>query len=476
MAEAFYLTTTLPYVNAEPHIGFAFEIVQADIVARYKRMMGGEVFFSTGTDEHGQKIFQKAREEGRDVVEYVEYFAAQFETLRSGLDLSYDAFVRTTSPSHIKAAQALWARCAKNGDIYKKRYRGLYCIGDEAFIRESDLVKGRCPNHPAMEPVAIEEENYFFRLSAYAKRLLEYLTKEDPVLPDWRREEAIRFVEAGLEDFSISREKARMSWGVPVPGDDSQVMYVWFDALTNYISTLGWPDDTTGNFERFWQNGEVVQVAGKDQVRFQSIMWQAMLMSGQIKNTDKVVYHGFITSGGQKMSKSLGNVIEPLALTHEYGIDPLRLFLSRHTHPFEDSDFTLERFKEVYNSDLANGLGNLVSRIMQLAQTNLMEAVRPQPKPFPPEYLDAFGRFEINRAADYVWTRIAALNQRISDTAPFKLVKTEPARAQSLIAELAAELYFIASMLSPFMPNTSKRIELAVASNEKPENLFPRKD
>jgi methionyl-tRNA synthetase len=327
-----------------------------------------------------------------------------------------------------------------------------------------------------MEPVAIEEENYFFRLSAYTERLLQYLAEEDSVLPNWRRDEAVRFVEAGLEDFSISREKARMSWGVPVPGDESQVMYVWFDALTNYISTLGWPVDTAGNFEKFWENGEVVQVAGKDQVRFQSIMWQAMLMSSQIKNTNRVVYHGFITSGGQKMSKSVGNVIEPLALAREYGIDALRLFLSRHTHPFEDSDFTLERFKEAYNSDLANGLGNLVSRIMQLAQTHLPEAVRAQPGPFPPEYTDAFGKFEINRAADYVWTRIAALNQKISDTAPFKLVKTEPARAHRLIAELAEELYFIALMLSPFVPATSRRIQNAIASNKKPENLFPRKD
>ena len=476
MAEAFYITTTLPYVNAEPHIGFAFEIVQADIVARFKRITGTEVFFSTGTDEHGQKIFQKAKEEGREVAEYVDYFAGQFEALKSGLDLSCDAFVRTTMSDHLRAAQALWARCANNGDIYKKKYRGLYCVGDEAFVRESDLVEGKCPNHPAMEPVEIEEENYFFRLSAYAGRLLQYLTRKDSVLPNWRREEAIRFVEGGLEDFSISREKARMSWGVPVPGDDGQVMYVWFDALTNYISTLGWPDDTTGSFEKFWRTGEVVQVAGKDQVRFQSVMWQAMLMSAQIKNTDKVVYHGFITSCGQKMSKSLGNVIEPLTLTREYGIDPLRLFLSRHTHPFEDSDFTLERFREAYNSDLANGLGNLVSRIMQLAQTHLPGAVRPQLKPFPSEYLDAFARFEVIKAADYVWTRIAALNQKVSDTAPFKLVKTDPARAQSLIAELVEELYAIALMLSPFIPATSTRIEHAIVSNKKPENLFPRKD
>lgn len=476
MAERFYLTTTLPYVNAEPHIGFALEIVQADIVARYKRMTGIEVFFSTGTDEHGQKIFEKAREEGQDVGDYVDHFAKQFERLKSDLNLSYDAFVRTTNPQHLKAAQALWSRCAKNGDIYKKKYRGLYCVGDETFIRESDLVDGKCPNHPSMELVTIEEENYFFRLSAYTDKLLEYLAREGSVLPGWRREEAIRFVKAGLEDFSISREKARMNWGVPVPGDDDQVMYVWFDALTNYISTLGWPEDVEGNFERFWRKGEVVQVAGKDQVRFQSVMWQAMLMSGKIKNTDKIIYHGFITSGGQKMSKSLGNVIEPFTLTRDYGIDPLRLFLSRHMHSFEDSDFTISRFREAYTSDLVNGLGNLVARIMQLAQTHLREGVQPELKHLPLEYSDAFRSFEINRAADYLWGRIAALNQKISDTAPFKLVKTNPERGQSLIADFAKELYLIAWMLTPLMPATSQKIQEAILSNKKPENLFPRKD
>ena len=239
-----------------------------------------------------------------------------------------------------------------------------------------------------MELVTIEEENYFFRLSAYTDKLLEYLAREGPVSPGWRREEAIQFVKAGLEDFSISREKARMNWGVPVPDDDDQVIYVWFDALTNYISTLGWPEDVEGNFERFWRKGEVVQVAGKDQVRW---------------NTDKVIYHGFITSGGQKMSKSLGNVIEPFTLTRVYGIDPLRLFLSRHMHSFEDSDFTISRFREGYTSDLVNGLGNLVARIMQLAQTHLREGVQPELKHLPLEYSDAFRRFEINRAADYLW-------------------------------------------------------------------------
>lgn len=471
----FYLTTTLPYVNADPHIGFALEIVHADIVARYRRLMGQEVFFTTGTDEHGQKIAQKAAEEGRDVQEYVDHFAGQFGKLKESLGLSYDAFIRTTDPKHVEAAQELWRRCQEADDIYKKKYKGLYCVGDEMFLKEGDLVDGKCPNHPNMTPIEIEEENYFFRLSAYQDKLVEYLSHESVALPAWRREEALKFVQSGLEDFSISREKARMSWGIEVPGDKEQVMYVWFDALTNYISTLGWPHDPEGTFNKFWDGGEVVQMAGKDQVRFQSIMWQAMLMSAKVKTTDKVVYHGFITSGGQKMSKSLGNVIEPFALVDEYGTDAMRYLLAR-IHPFEDSDVTLEKIKDTYNADLANGLGNLASRIMQLAQTHLGEGTRPEAVGFPDEYTQAMERFEINKATEYVWRRIAELDQKITATAPFKLVKTDPEAGKKIIFDLTQELYLIGRMLNPILPATSEAIKRAVVENKKPDNLFARKD
>lgn len=476
MAKPFYLTTTLPYVNADPHIGFALEIVQADIIARSKRLMGSEVFFTTGTDEHGQKIFQKSQEEGVEVQAYVDRYAERFGKLKEQLGLSYDAFIRTTNPQHKEAAQELWRRCEAAGDIYKKKYKGLYCVGDEMFLKETDLVDGKCPNHPSMQPIEIEEENYFFRLSKYQDKLLAYLSEREVILPAWRRDEAINFVKGGLEDFSISREKARMSWGVPVPGDDTQVMYVWFDALTNYISTTGWPEDAAGNFKKFWEQGEVMQVAGKDQVRFQSIMWQAMLMSAQIKNTDRVMYHGFITSGGQKMSKSLGNVIEPLALVQEYGTDAVRYFLARHMHPFDDSDFTMDRFKDAYNADLANGLGNLSARIMQLAQTHLEAPVVVEHKPFPKEFSDALAVFEINKAAGYVWERISALDQKITETAPFKVVKEDTEKGRAIIAELVVELAFIDLMLEPILPATSGKIIEAIMSNKKPENLFPRKD
>lgn len=476
MQKSFYLTTTLPYVNADPHIGHAEEFVHVDIVARYRRLQGDAVFFNTGTDEHGQKIFQKAKEEGMELQAYVDHYAARFEELKDALGLSYDAFIRTTDPAHVAAAQELWRRCEQKGDIYKKKYKGLYCVGDEMFLKESDLVDGKCPNHPNMEPVEIEEENYFFKLSAYQEKLLEYLSRPGVVVPDWRREEAKNFVKGGLEDFSISREKSRMSWGVPVPGDDTQVMYVWFDALTNYISTLGWPGDVEGKFKKFWDGGEVVQVAGKDQVRFQSIMWQAMLMSADVKNTDTVVYHGFITSGGHKMSKSLGNVIDPLTLVGEYGTDAVRYYLARHIHPFEDSDFTLERFKELYNANLANGVGNLAARIMQLAQTHLPEPVKVEAAPYPKEFAEAFDAFEINRAADYLWSRIGALDERITREEPFKVVKTDPEAGKKIIAELVRELAAIDLMLEPLLPETSKKIIEAIVQNKKPDNLFPRKE
>jgi methionyl-tRNA synthetase len=472
----FYITTTLPYVNADPHIGFALEIVHADCIARYQRLMGREVFFSTGADEHGQKIAQKAEEEGQEVQAYVDHYAGRFEKLQSALTLSNDAFIRTTNPSHVAAAQKLWELCKEAGDIYKKKYKGLYCVGDEAFIKESDLVNGRCPNHPNMTPIEIEEENYFFRLGAYQDKLLAYLSQAEVILPEWRRKEAVAFVSQGLEDFSISREKARMSWGVPVPGDESQVMYVWFDALTNYISTLGWPDDKDGNFKKFWEEGFTVQVAGKDQVRFQSIMWQAMLMSAKLPATKEVVYHGFITSGGQKMSKSLGNVIDPFSLVEEYGTDAVRYFLARHIHPFEDSDFTREQFKEVYNANLANGLGNLVARIMKLAEDNLEKGMRPASESFPQEYANAIEHFEVNKAADVIWERIKLLDQQITDTAPFKVIKTNPEEGKEIILALTQELYGIARMLNPFMPATSKIIKEAIIANKKPDNLFARKD
>jgi len=477
MKKNFYVTTTLPYVNAEPHIGFALEIVQADILARYRALMGDDVFFTTGTDEHGQKIAQRAEGEGKEPQAYTDEFAEKFRALKGQLGLSDNLhFVRTTDAHHKIAAQEIWKRCAAKGDIYKKKYKGLYCVGDEMFLKEADLVNGRCPNHPTMEPQEIEEENYFFKLSNYQSAIESYLSQEGVIVPEWRRQEALNFVKAGLEDFSISREKERLSWGVPVPDDASQVMYVWFDALTNYISTLGWPEDTEGNFKKFWQEGETLQLAGKDQVRFQSVMWQAMLMSADIKATDKILYHGFITSGGQKMSKSIGNVIDPLTIVNEYGADALRYFLARHIHPFEDSDFTMERFREAYNADLANGIGNLAARVMQLAQTYLSQPVAVEFMPYSEEFIQSLSRYELSSALDFVSGRIQALDQKINQTEPFKVVKSDPEKGKAIIRELVCELAFIDQLLEPIIPYTSKKIIEAIMANKKPENLFPRKE
>jgi methionyl-tRNA synthetase len=300
-----YLTTTLPYVNADPHLGFALEVVQADVLARMWRLAGDEVFFSIGTDEHGQKILEAAQKAGQEPHIFADQYVTEYKKLKDALNLSTDTFIRTSDPAHIRAAQEMWRRCAAKGDIYKKAYTGLYCVGCEAFKTEHELNEQKhCQLHPNIELQKVSEENYFFRFSNYQERLEKYLAQPNVIIPEWRRTEAQLFVKNGLEDFSISREKKRLPWGIPVPGDETQVMYVWFDALTSYISALGWPSSANATegepdlFKKFWEEGTTFQVAGKDQVRFQSLMWQAMLMSAGIKNTDTIFYHGFITSGG----------------------------------------------------------------------------------------------------------------------------------------------------------------------------------
>lgn len=470
-----YITTTLPYVNADPHIGFALEIVQADTLARFWRLNGDRVFFSTGTDEHGQKIWQKAQESGEPVQAYVDRYAASFERLKVSLNLSYDTFIRTTEEKHIRAAQEMWKRCAAQGDIYKKTYAGLYCVGCEKFVTDKDVVEGKCPVHPGQALQTIQEENYFFALSRYQRGLLDYLSRSGAVIPEHRREEARRFVADGLEDFSISREVSRMPWGIPVPDDDTQVMYVWFDALTNYISTLGWPDDADGLFSSFWQDGETLQVAGKDQVRFQSIMWQAMLMSAGVKPTDSVFYHGFITSGGQKMSKSIGNVISPFDLVQKYGTDATRYLLLRHVHPTDDTDITWDRMDEWYTAHLVNGVGNLAARVLKLAESYLTEPlVRPEPRMFPEAYVRALKEYRFTDAMDVLWARVGELDVRITTEEPFKVVKSDPEKGREMIRAATEELYTIARLLSSFMPETSEVIKRSVLENKKPENLFPR--
>ena len=469
-----YITTTLPYVNDEPHIGHALEFIEADTLARYWRLLGYEVFFNTGTDEHGQKIAQKADEAGQDRQAYVNRYAERFRSLKNTLNLSFDAFIRTTSEAHKAAAQEIWKRCDEAGDIYKKKYTGLYCVGCEMFLRDSDLVAGNCPNHPNRKPEEVEEENYFFAMSKYQDRLIEYLKKDFSVVPEWQRTWAIDFIKSGLEDLSISREKSRMDWGIPVPGDDNHVMYVWFDALTNYISTLGWPEEG-GDFEKFWVNGETLQLAGKDQVRFQSIIFQAMLLSAGIKNTDRIMYHGFINSGGQKMSKSIGNVISPYELVERYGVDATRYILLRHVHPVDDSDLTWKKMDGYYTDNLVNGLGNLVARVMKMAEMHLDVPIeKPEASDFTQEYTEALASYDFMTACDYVWKKVSELDEKITETEPFKLVKEDKEAGKKIIAELAHELYIVARLLGPIMPEANVIIKEAVLANKKPKNLFAR--
>jgi len=469
--KAKYITTTLPYVNADPHIGFALELVQADTLARYFRLLGYEVFFSTGTDEHGQKISRKADAGGEGRQAYVDRFADSFSRLKEALNLSHDNFIRTTSQTHKEAAQAMWNKCHEAGDIYKKSYKGLYCVGCEAFKTVTDLVDGKCPDH-STAPEMIEEENYFFTLSQYQAYLEEYLSKSGSVVPEWRRLEALTFVKGGLEDLSISREKKRMDWGVAVPDDDDHVMYVWFDALTNYISTLGWPSDALGNFHKFWEEGDTLQLAGKDQVRFQSIIWQAMLKSANIKATDQIFYHGFINSGGQKMSKSIGNTISPYELVTKYGTDATRYLLLRHVHPTDDSDITWEKMDEWYTANLVNGLGNLVARVMKMAETHLEEPVSVTASEMQNEGL--WTNYNFQGVTDNIWSLVGDLDQYIADTEPFKLVKTDLEAAKKHLTILVQKLHFIGTELTPIMPKTSAIILEAVKLNKKPENLFGR--
>lgn len=471
-----YITTTIPYVNAEPHIGFALEIVQADALVRFYRATGHNVFFNAGTDEHGQKIWEKAKEVGEDAQSYVDRLAESVRGLKETLLLSYDRFIRTTDIEHKAAAQALWRLCDENGDIYKKKFKGLYCVGCEKYLMERDLEHGKCPLHPGKEPIELEEENYFFKLSRYQDMLAKYLDTPGIISPEYRRKEALAFVENGLEDFSISREKEKLPWGVPVPGDETQVMYVWFDALTNYISTLGWPNDLNGNFKKYWTDGDTIQIAGKDQVRFQSIMWQAMLQSAGLEKTERFFYHGFINSGGQRMSKSLGNVISPVDLVKKYGIDGARYMLLRHVHPHEDTDITWERLDEWYNAHLANGLGNLVARIMKMSETYCERTTVLPTQSLPEAYSKAISEFEFNKAADIVWEAVGALDERITTEEPFRLVKTDPGKAKGIITELIEGLYLISEMLYPIMPETSSKIKNAITANKKPDTLFARID
>jgi len=496
MSKPFYITTTLPYVNAEAHIGHALEFIRADIVARYKKLDGYDVFFNTGTDEHGIKIFKKAGELGLDPQKYVDQIAGKFKEILPLLGIDEDVnFIRTTDPHHIKSAQEFWMTVKKNGYIYKKNYSIKYCIGCELEKTESDLVDGHCSLHPLQTLEIIEEENYFFKFSAFQKQLLDLYEKNPNfVLPASRLNEIKAFVARGLEDFSISRLASKMPWGIPVPDDKDHVMYVWFDALVNYVSAIGWPDFLDGdkdnrayNFRKWWiDTGGVVQYCGKDNLRQQSAMWQAMLMACGLPPSQKIIIDGFVTGeGGIKMSKSLGNTVDPLAIVKEYGTDALRYYVTRELSPFEDSPFTIDKFKEAYNAHLANGLGNLISRVLKMATTNDIKHDNSLTKKILDseeivklyqKQVEGFESFDLQEAGSVVWELIGNTDLIVQEREPFKKIKTNKVEAESDIRELLSRLYIIGTMLLPIMPTTAQTIIKLVEDNKMPEQpLFARK-
>jgi methionyl-tRNA synthetase len=478
MSKNFYITTTLPYVNSDPHIGHAMEFIRADVIARAKHLQGFEVFFNTGTDEHGQKLFNEAKKAGKEVKEFVDEYAERFKGLIKLLQMTPEVhFIRTTDTHHEKSAQEFWKLCDKNGYIYKKAYKVKYCVGCELEKTDSELENGKCPIHPNLEIELIDEENYFFKFSTFQEKLLKlYSDRSDFVIPDFRQNEIKVFVERGLEDFSISRVKSKMSWGIPVPGDDTQVMYVWFDALVNYISTLGWPEDDR-NFEKFWINGNPTQYCGKDNLRMQSAMWQSMLMAAGLPNSHQIVINGFLTGeGGVKMSKSLGNSVSPYEIVEKYGAEALRYYVCAEVSMFEDGPMSEELVKSSYNAKLANGLGNLTSRIMKMAQDNLDGPIKTS-EPNMTEYFDLLNKFEIGKATNLIWQKISELDLKIQTEQPFKIVKTDKEKGDKIISELVVGLYSVAEMLLPILPATSEKIKELIKSNKMPEKpLFQRID
>ncbi|MBU1966991.1 methionine--tRNA ligase [Patescibacteria group bacterium] len=466
--DTFYLTTTLPYVNAAPHIGFALEIVAADVIARYQRLINKEVVFNTGTDEHGQKIYQQALENNQDPQAYADEYAVKFDDLKKLLNLSYTNFIRTTSPDHKAAAQEFWRRCDANGYIYKSKYKTKYCVGCELEKTDSELEDDKCPLHPNNELDMREEENYFFKFSKFQKQLLDLYDKNPEfVKPVGKQKEITNFVKEGLRDFSISRLKEKMPWGVPVPNDPDHVMYVWFDALVNYISTIGWPQDQD-NFKKFWP---VIQLAGKDNLRQQSAMWQAMLMAADLPNSKKILINGFIGVDGQKMSKSLGNVIAPSELVEKYGIDGARYLIINLGVFGDDMDVTWQKLDETYTADLANGLGNLCSRIARMCEQNSIRgSVVSQ---FENNFFKLMDNYDLTNALNWITDQIAITDQYLSKTQPWE---KEGSEQKKILIEAVKRILSISYHLQPFMPETSNIIldhfsQLKIASLAP---LFPR--
>ncbi|HWZ66179.1 MAG TPA: methionine--tRNA ligase [Patescibacteria group bacterium] len=454
----FYVATAIPYVNDKPHIGHAMGYMLADVLARYHQQMGDKVFFEVGTDEHGTKIAAKAEEVGLEPQAYTDKIVPSWHGFLKAVNVSYTNFVRTTDPAHAKGAQYIWKQLEKF--IYKGTYEGWYCAGEEAFVTpgEATANDGICPVHkkPYQQ---LSEENYFFKLSAFGDEIREAIVAgEFKIVPKFRETEILNLIESGLQDISISRPVKHLAWGLPVPDDEHHVMYVWFEALMNYLTVLGYPDGE--DYKTFWPAD--VQVVGKDIVRFHGAIWPAMLIGLDLPLPKTLLVHGFVLTGGAKMSKSIGNVVDPMTIVKDYGVDALRYFFLRHIPTIDDGDFTWEKFETAYNNELANELGNLVQRVSSMAiryQDGVIGEL-PRPKHDTTAFKDEIMAMRLDRALDQVWAMIRGLNVYLEEVKPWEAAKTgDTEHLQEILLYSASSLRQVADLLWPFLPNTSEAIK-----------------
>ena len=485
-SKKFYITTAIPYVNDRPHLGHALEFVQADVLARYWRASGKEVLLLSGADENALKNVQAAEKAGAPVRDFIESNARLFQELAERLGIRLDVFQRgSDAERHYPSSQELWRRCDAAGDIYKKSYEGLYCLGCEAFYASEELTPdGECREHPGRNLEIVSEENWFFRLSRYCEQIISLISSDDlQIVPASRRNEVLGFLRQPLEDISISRsnERAR-NWGVPVLGDDTQRMYVWFDALNIYQSGVGfgWDD---AQYEKWWPAD--IHLIGKGIIRFHAVYWPAFLLSAKLPLPKSIFVHGYITVDGQKMSKTLGNVIDPFVLIEKYGVDAVRYYLLREIPSGEDGDFSIKKFEDRYNGDLANGIGNLVARVAALGESvspvsvHTDEKIRKEIARCRAVHIKGITEFRLNETLAGIWEMIGVADKYINDEKPWTL-KTDDAAFRRVIGNAAMIVDVIAELLVPFLPETAAKIREQINVGErditikKGENLFPR--
>ena len=464
-----YITTAIPYVNGNPHLGHAMDYILADVLRRYMMMRGENVRLQAGTDEHGSKIYKKSVEQGIPVEEFVNQNAKKFQDFIHSLGVEYTDFVRTTDADHERRCQAIWEKLSDH--IYKDKYEGWYCEGCEGFItdKEHDENEGICPDHKKPY-VKLSEENYYLRIADFKDRIREAIESDEmKITPAFRKKEFLNLLK-DMPDVSISRPKESVQWGVPVPGDDSQVMYVWIDALANYITILGYPEEDISDF---WPAN--TQIVGKDILRFHAGIWPAMLMGLDLPLPKNLLAHGHITVGGEKMSKSIGNVIAPEEILGKHGLVPFRYYFTRHASTTDDADFTWDKYEAAYN-ELANDLGNLVQRLATLAKKNEIAGQQGELKDLP-EFDERMEKYEFNFAFEFLWKQIMDLNKRIDEEKPWALAKTDPEKAKEVLISIIKSLLDINKRLAIFIPDTAEKIDAIFTAEQivPPETpLFPK--